>query len=96
MKKLSTYILRSSHLYILSVLCLIIQVGLDMLSPQITKRLIDDVLGNGEWALLPWLLTGIAAKDLIFDPLALTISSEQEAALEPGTYDLDSLRRQKI
>ncbi len=60
MKKVSTYILRSSHLYILSIVCLIIQVGLDMLSPQITKRLIDDVLGNGEWALLPWLLTGIA------------------------------------
>mgnify|MGYP003293634999 CR=1 FL=1 len=60
MKKLSTYILKHSHLYILSIVCLIIQVGLDMLSPQITKSLIDDVLGNGDWTLFPWLLTGIA------------------------------------
>ena len=60
MKKLSTYILKHSHLYILSIVCLIIQVGLDMLSPQITKSLIDDVLGNGDWTLFPWLLIGIA------------------------------------
>lgn len=61
MKKLSTYILKDSHLYLLSIACLIVQVTLDMASPQITRRLIDDVIGNGEWSLLPWLLTGIAA-----------------------------------
>lgn len=60
MNKLSTYILKHSHLYLISVICLIIQVGLDMLSPQITRRLIDDVLGNHNWTLLPRLLTGIA------------------------------------
>ncbi len=59
MKKLSHYILKHISAYTLALISLIIGVGLDMLSPQLTKRIIDDVIGKGEIALLPYLLGGI-------------------------------------
>lgn len=59
MKKLSRYIFEHIGAYGLALICLIIGVGLDMLSPQLTKKIIDDVIGNGEIALLPYLLGGI-------------------------------------
>lgn len=59
MKKLSRYIFEHIGAYTLALVCLIIGVALDMLSPQLTKKIIDDVIGNGEIALLPYLLGGI-------------------------------------
>jgi len=38
---------------------MIISVSLDLLSPQITKRIIDDVIGGGQIQLLTKLLLGI-------------------------------------
>ena len=59
MKKLSHYILQHFWGYLLGVLCLIVGVALDMLSPQLTKRIIDDVITNGNLPLLKYLLFGI-------------------------------------
>lgn len=59
MKKLSHYILEHIGAYGLALISLIIGVALDMLSPQLTKKIIDDVIGKGEIALLPYLLGGI-------------------------------------
>ncbi len=59
MKKLSHYILQHFWGYLLGVLCLIVGVALDMLSPQLTKRIIDDVIMNGNLPLLKYLLFGI-------------------------------------
>ncbi|MBE5962688.1 MAG: ABC transporter ATP-binding protein [Lachnospiraceae bacterium] len=56
MKKISSYILRYWYFYVLAIICMIIQVSLDMLTPQITKRIIDDVIGKNEINLLTPLL----------------------------------------
>lgn len=59
MKKISKYILEHWYYYLFAVVCLILQVGLDMLSPQITKKIIDDVIGAGELDMLTGLLATI-------------------------------------
>ena len=59
MKKLSSYIFEHIGAYSLAVICLFIGVALDMLSPQLTKKIIDDVIGKGELEILPYLLIGI-------------------------------------
>lgn len=52
MKKLTTYLLRYWYLYVVAIICMVLQVSLDMLSPQITKRIIDDVIGKNQMNLL--------------------------------------------
>ena len=59
MKKLSSYILEHIGAYTLAVVSLFIGVALDMLSPQLTKKIIDDVIGQGKLDILPYLLGGI-------------------------------------
>lgn len=59
MKKLSTHIREHLATYIFAVLCLITCTSLDMLSPQLTKLIIDDVIGNGNIGRLKYLLLGI-------------------------------------
>lgn len=59
MKKLSSYLLEHIGAYALAVISLFIGVALDMLSPQLTKKIIDDVIGKGELEILPYLLGGI-------------------------------------
>lgn len=56
MLKVSAYIRKYWYMYTFALVCMVIQVGLDMLSPQVTACLIDDVLGKGQTGLLPWLL----------------------------------------
>ncbi|MBQ7955865.1 MAG: ABC transporter ATP-binding protein [Lachnospiraceae bacterium] len=59
MKKLSTHIREHLPAYLIAVISLIICTSLDMLSPQLTKQIIDDVIGKGETGKLSWLLLGI-------------------------------------
>lgn len=56
MFKTSKYIVKYWYLYLFAIVCMILQVSLDMLTPQITKRIIDDVIGNGNLAILSKLL----------------------------------------
>lgn len=56
MFKISKYIVKYWYLYLFAIVCMILQVSLDMLTPQITKRIIDDVIGNGNIAILSKLL----------------------------------------
>ena len=83
--KMSKYILKYWFAYLLAILCIIIAVSLDMLSPQVTKRIIDDVLVGGNIGLLPKVLIlifiiGIGRsifqyfKELIFDMISSKIS----------------------
>ncbi len=85
MKKISTYILKYWYAYVLAVLCIVIAVSLDMLSPQVTKRIIDNVIVGGEMDLLPKMLIlifiiGIGRcifqylKELIFDLVSARIT----------------------
>lgn len=59
MKKISTYILKHLPAYMLAVLSLIISTSLDMISPQLTKKIVDDVIGNNNIAALKGILLGI-------------------------------------
>ncbi len=56
MKKVSNYILKYWYAYVLGILFTATAVSLDMLSPQVTKRIIDDVIVGGDIDLLPKLL----------------------------------------
>ena len=59
MKKLSSYLLRYWYAYAFALICMIISVSLDMLSPQVTKRIIDDVIVGGNMSILTKLLLTI-------------------------------------
>lgn len=59
MKKISTHIWEHKGAYFIAVMALVISTSLDMLSPQLTKRIIDDVIGQGNLTILPYLLGGI-------------------------------------
>jgi ATP-binding cassette subfamily B protein len=85
MKKISTYILKYWYAYVLAIICILIAVSLDMLSPQVTKRIIDDVIVGGELGLLPRMLLLILIigvgrcifqylKELIFDMVSSQIT----------------------
>lgn len=92
MKKISRYVLENWYLYFIAIISMIIQVGLDMLSPQITKKIIDDVIGNGQIAILTQLLLAIFLigvgrcifgyiKEFIFDFVSAKIAADMRKRL---------------
>ena len=58
-KKLSAYLYEYKFPYLLAVLSIVISVSLDLTSPQLTKRIIDEVIVGGETYKLKYLLAGI-------------------------------------
>ena len=85
MKPIKNYIIRYWYAYLLGILFLVTSVSLDMLSPQITKRIIDDVILGGKTELLLRLLSVILiigvgraifqyAKEMTFDLTSSKIS----------------------
>lgn len=60
MKKLSAYMKRYRFLYLLGFVSMVVSIALDMMAPQITKRIIDDVIVGGQLQLLMRLLLGLA------------------------------------
>jgi len=83
--KLSKYIAKYWLAYLVALLCIVIAVTLDMLSPQVTKRVIDNVIVGGDMNLLPKLLIIIFIiglgrcifqylKEFIFDVISAKIS----------------------
>ncbi len=87
MKIISTYIKKHLLAYLGAILCLTIGIALDMLSPQVTKRIVDDVIVGGDLSLLKYLLGAILAiglgrailmyiKEFSSDYLGSKISSE--------------------
>lgn len=58
-KKLSAYIYEYKLPYLFAVFSIIISVSLDLMSPQLTKRIIDEVIVGGETYKLKYLLAGI-------------------------------------
>lgn len=92
MKKLSAYMKEHTPAYLLAVACLVAGVGLDMLSPQLTRRIIDDVIGRGDLPLLKYLLAGILGigagrfvfmyiKEYTFDIIGAKISASMRRDL---------------
>lgn len=87
MNKLSYYLKKHWYAYTFALLCTIIAVFLDMVSPQVTKRIIDQVIVGRELDLLfPLLLTILSIglgravfsyfKELIFDTVCSKIGSQ--------------------
>jgi len=87
MNKLSYYLKKYWYAYAFALLCTVISVTLDMISPQVTKRIIDDVIVGGEVNLLFSLLLTILGiglgravfayfKELIFDTVSSRIASQ--------------------
>lgn len=92
MKKISSYILEHWYFYFIAIICMVLQVGLDMLSPQLTKKIIDDVIGNGQIGILTQLLLMIFLigagrcvfgyiKEYIFDKISASIASDMRKRL---------------
>ena len=59
MKKLSSYVLKYWYVYIFALFCMLTATTLDMIYPQITRSIIDDVITDGQLELLTRLLGGI-------------------------------------
>lgn len=92
MKKISTYIWEHKFAYLLAVLSMVISISLDMLSPQLTKRIVDDVILGENIELLKYLLTGILivgvgrcifqySKEYIFDITSTKVMGEMRRRL---------------
>lgn len=87
MNKLTKYIFKYWYAYVFAIICMTASIALDMLSPQITKRIIDDVIAGGDKKLLTPLLIGILIvgvgrcifgylKEVIFDRVSSKISTD--------------------
>ena len=92
MKKISSYIWDYKWTYLGATLCLVIGVCLDMLAPQLTRQIIDDVILGGNIGKLKFLLLGILGigvgrcvfmyiKEYTCDYLGSTIGCKMRKAL---------------
>lgn len=92
MKKLSSYIYENKIRYLIAIAAMIISVSLDLMSPQLTKHIIDDVIVGGEIEKLKYLLAGIFAigvgrcifqyvKEYTFDCVGSDIASDMRKDL---------------
>ena len=59
MKKVYRYMLKYTPGYILCLICMFLAIGLDMLYPQITKIIINDIFGTANFKKLTMLLVAI-------------------------------------
>lgn len=92
MNKISTYVKKYWYVYTLAILCLIISSVLNLIAPQFTEKIIDDVITGGNLSILNRLLyivlgLGIAKcvfqylKELFFDFVSITIASDIRKSL---------------
>lgn len=92
MKKISTYILEHKFAYLFAVCSMLISVSLDMLSPQLTKHIVDDVILGGNVDIFKFLLIGILGvgigrcifqytKEYLFDITGATIIGDMRRNL---------------
>lgn len=59
MKKLSSYIWKHKFSYGFAIVSMLIAVSLDLYAPQLTKRIVDEVIVGGDTGRLKYLLLGI-------------------------------------
>ena len=85
MKKVSYYLKKYWFAYLIAFICLVSQIAIDMLNPQVTIRIIDDVIGKGELSLLKYSLSMLLVfalgrvvfgytKEYLFDVTSFKIS----------------------
>lgn len=89
---ISHYLKKYWYRYAFAIFCLVLTVGLDMLNPQVTMRIIDDVIENGERnklapLLLVVFLIGVGRcifgylKEYNFDSVSSKISADLRSKL---------------
>lgn len=87
MKKIRFYLRKYWYLYLLALSCLFIYEFLDMVSPKVTQRIIDDVIMGGQVNLLPWLIlmlvvvgvgrvAGGYVREFTFDKTSFKVASD--------------------
>ena len=87
MKKIRSYIWDHKWAYLVGIVSLVIAVSLDMLSPQLTRHVVDDVILGGNMSELKFILLGFLAvglgrfifqylKEYTFDKTGSLIASE--------------------
>ena len=92
MKKISTYIWENKLSYFVAVAAILIAVTLDMMSPRLTKLVVDDVIVGGDIAKLKYLLLGFLGigagrcifqyvKEYTFDSTASKITAQMRKDL---------------
>ena len=85
MKKVSFYLKKYWFAYLIAFSCMVAQITIDMLNPNVTIRIIDDVIGKGELLLLKYSLLMMMvfalgrvvfgyAKEYLFDTTSFKIS----------------------
>ena len=92
MKKMRTYLMRYWYLYLFGMICMIAAIVLDMITPQITRRIIDEVIVGGQMQLLMKFLMGVLgiglaravlqyAKEFTWDCVGVKIGNEMRIDL---------------
>ncbi len=92
MKKIITYIPKYWYAYLFAIFCMVTSIILDLLSPLITKSIIDDVIVKGDISIFGKLLLGIILiglgraifvylKEVTFDIVSSKIASEMRKDL---------------
>lgn len=92
MKPLTHYMRRYWKLYLFGFVSMLISICLDMMSPQITKSIINDVIIGGQMGLLTKLLLGLIgigvgravfqyAKEFTYDYIGVTIGRDMRVDL---------------
>jgi ATP-binding cassette subfamily B protein len=92
MKPLSHYLRRYWKLYLFGFVSMLISIGLDMMSPQITKQIINSVILDGQTQLLMRLLLGLIgiglgraifqyAKEFTYDYIGVTVGRDMRRDL---------------
>lgn len=61
LRRLKRFYWPNKHLFILSILCLIGVTGVTLVYPLFLKITIDDVIGNAQYHLVPWIAGGFIA-----------------------------------
>lgn len=92
MKKLTAYMKRYRWMYIFGFICMVVSIVLDMLSPQITRHIIDDVIIGGQKRLLMAFLLGLIgigagravlqyAKEFTYDCIGVHVGNDMRKDL---------------
>lgn len=92
MKKLSYYVRKYWKSYVFAVACMVSAIALNMIYPQITRRIVNEVFEGGNLAILPGLLVAIVCigigrslcgymKEFTFDRNCSRIGSEMRKDL---------------